>query len=131
MILSDYVKKEGIIEDIYKQSDFVLLQNSYDIIYGNDNDKLFIGGLDTYSYDKADIDKTMEYFNGQDDISYKIILVHEPDYADTIVDKYSVNLILAGHSHNGQINIPYVKNYFLRKYKTAKIAEQYSSSDTL
>ena len=84
----DYVKKEGIIEDIYKQSDFILLQNSYDIIYGNDNDKLFIGGLDTYSYDKADIDKVMNYFNDNDDINYKIILVHEPDYIDTITSKY-------------------------------------------
>ena len=65
----DYVKKEGIIEDIYKQSDFILLQNSYDIIYGNDNNKLFIGGLDTYSYDKADIDKVMNYFNDNDDFS--------------------------------------------------------------
>ena len=52
-----------------------------------DNDKLFIGGLDTYSYDKADIDKVMNYFNDNDDINYKIILVHEPDYIDTITSK--------------------------------------------
>lgn len=109
------------IEDIYTSSNFILLNNDYDIIYGNNNDKLFIGGLDTYSYDKSDIDKTMTYFTDNEDINYKIILVHEPDYIDIINSKYNdINLVLSGHSHNGQVNIPYVKKLFLpfgsRKY---------------
>ena len=109
------------IEDIYTNSNFILLNNDYDIIYGNNNDKLFIGGLDTYSYDKSDIDKVMTYFADNEDINYKIILVHEPDYIDIINSKYNdINLVLSGHSHNGQVNIPYVKKLFLpfgsRKY---------------
>ena len=109
----DIVKDEDLLKEIYNNSNFILIQNSYDIIYGNNNDKLFIGGTNTYSYDKADIDKTMEYFNENEDISYKIILTHEPDYTDTILNKYNVDLVLSGHSHNGQINIPYIKNIFL------------------
>lgn len=109
------------IEDIYTNSNFILLNNDYDIIYGNNNDKLFIGGLDTYSYDKSDIDKVMTYFTDNEDINYKIILVHEPDYIDIINSKYNdINLVLSGHSHNGQVNLPYVKKLFLpfgsRKY---------------
>lgn len=109
----DIVKDEELLKEIYSNSDFILMQNSYDIIYGNNNDKLFIGGVNAYSYDKADIDKTMEYFKDNEDISYKIILTHEPDYTDIIISKYDVDLILSGHSHNGQINIPYIKNIFL------------------
>lgn len=116
--------KDELLKEIYSSSNFILMQNSYDIIYGNNNDKLFIGGVDTYSYNKADIDKTMEYFKDNEDISYKIILTHEPDYTDTILNKYDVNLILSGHSHNGQINIPYIKNIFL-PYGSKKYYKNY------
>lgn len=121
----DYVQEEGLIEDIYERSEFTLLKNDYDIIYGNNNDKLFIGGVDTYSYDKADIDKTMEYFkNKENNINYKIILVHEPDYTDMIIKDYDVDLILSGHSHNGQVNIPGIKNFFL-PYGSNKYYDSY------
>ena len=111
----DYIKDEELIKEIYAASNFILLKNEYDIIYGNNNDKLFIGGTDTYSFDRADINKVMEYFNDNEDINYKIILSHEPDYIDDIVKENNVNLVLSGHSHNGQINIPYIKKYFLPK----------------
>ena len=120
----DYVKNIEIFKDIYSNSNFTLLQNSYDIIYSSNNDKLFIGGVDNYSYNEADINKVMEYFNDNSDIPYKIILVHEPDYIDNILTNYNVNLVLAGHSHNGQINIPYIKNFFL-PYGSRKYYENY------
>lgn len=120
----DYVRDEDELTNIYKDSDFNLLQNSYDIIYGNDGDKLFIGGTDTYSYDKADIDEVMKYFDNNEDIDYKIILVHEPDYIDTITQSYDINLVLSGHSHNGQVNISLVKKLFL-PYGSKKYYKNY------
>lgn len=104
------IKVEDTIKDIYISSNFTLLDNSYDVIYGNNNNKLFIGGLSN----NPDIDKVMNYFTENEDINYKIILVHEPDYIDTITSKYNnTNLVLVGHSHNGQINIPYIKKLLL------------------
>ena len=120
----DYVKDENLLKEIYTNSNFKMLNNTYDIIYGNENDKLFIGGVDTYSYNKADIDKVMGYFTNNEDISYKIILVHEPDYIDNFVDKYDIDLVLSGHSHNGQINIPYLKELFL-PYGSKQYYENY------
>lgn len=116
----DYIRDNKEYIDIYNNSNFKLLKNEYDIIYGNNNDKIFIGGTGTYSYNEADIDKVMGYFSEGENINYKIVLVHEPDYADTIISKYDVDLILSGHSHNGQVNIPFIKELFLpygsRKY---------------
>ena len=124
----DYIKDKEEIETIYNESNFILLQNTYDIIYNSENEKIFLGGLDTYSYDKADIDKVMDYFENNDNIDYKIILVHEPDYIDTITSKYDIDLVLAGHSHNGQINIPFVKNFIL-PYGSKKHYENYYNVD--
>lgn len=103
----DYKFYDEII-NIYENSNFKYLENSYDIIYNKDNDKIFIGGLGNASYNLDNIDKMMEYFNNNNDISYKVILVHEPDISDEIIDNYMVNLILGGHSHNGQVRLPFI-----------------------
>lgn len=115
------------IEEIYKHSNFKLLVNDYDIIYGKKNEALFIGGLDSLLEGEQNIEKTMSYFNDHEDILYKILLVHEPDSTDNILEKYpNTNLILAGHSHNGQVRLPLIgaiytpsgsKKYYDNYYK--------------
>lgn len=126
----DYVQDEDVINNIYENSNFIILQNSSDVIYSSNNQKLFIGGLDTFSYDKSDINETMKYFNDNKEDIYKIILVHEPDYTDKILEDYDVNLILSGHSHNGQINIPFVKEFFLPYGSKKYYKNYYNVKDT-
>lgn len=122
----DYEKdKDGVIK-VFHKADFKYLENSYEIIYNKKNEKIFIGGLGNVTHNQEDISKMMEYFNDEGNkIDYKIILVHEPDIADNIVKDYKVNLILAGHSHNGQVRLPiigaiykppYAKNYYDNYY---------------
>ena len=101
----DYNEKDKVIQ-VFNDSDFKYLENSYDIIYNQYSDKIFIGGIGNVSYNLDNVDKTMEYFNSNNDITYRIMLTHEPDISDTIVDNYNVSLILGGHSHNGQVRIP-------------------------
>ena len=100
---------ENII-DIYNKSDFKILDNNYDIIYSKNNDKIFIGGLNSVSHELEDIDKVMSYYDSNDSSNtYNIILLHEPDYADNIINNYdNINLILAGHSHGGQVRLPII-----------------------
>ena len=104
----DYYKDSEKVINIYTDSNFKYLDNDYDIIYNNKNEPIFMGGVNTSSYDKDDVDKTMAYFDNHDDSIYKIILIHEPDITSNIVKDYSVNLILAGHSHNGQVRLPFI-----------------------
>ena len=107
---SDYKYKDSL-KNIYLQSNFTFLDNSSSIIYNTNNDKIFIGGLSSYKYKDANIDKTMEK---DKDTNYKIIITHEPDYITEILAKYqNIDLILSAHSINGSINIPLIKRIFL------------------
>lgn len=103
----DYSIDIEVLRSIYKESNFNLLENSYDIIYGKNNNKLYIGGISTGAF--SDIVLTKMNYNEE---CYKIIILHEPDYTDEIIS-LNPNLILGGHSHNGQVNIPYLKKYFV------------------
>lgn len=121
----DYSKDKDNVIKVYNNSNFTYLDNSHDIIYSKNNQKIFIGGINTVSYNQDDLSKTMELSNNEKSIDYKIILVHEPDISSKIVKDYQVNLILAGHSHNGQIRLPIIgaiytpehaKNYYDNYY---------------
>ena len=103
----DYNDMDKVIK-VFDHSEFKYLENSYDIIYNEENEKIFVGGIGNVSYNLDDIDMTMEYFNSNNDIDYRIMLVHEPDISDDIVEDYNVSLILAGHSHNGQVRLPII-----------------------
>ena len=111
----DYNEMDKVIK-VFNDSGFKYLENSYDIIYNKDNEKIFVGGIGNVSYKLDDVDATMEYFNSNDDIDYKIMLVHEPDISDEIIDNYNVSLILAGHSHNGQIRLPIIGSLYTPPY---------------
>ena len=62
--------------------------------------------------DKIDINEklkqTMDHINSfeKDGPIYKILLMHEPDYIDSITNN-KFDLALAGHSHSGQIRTPF------------------------
>ena len=111
---NDY-KNEETIKSLYIQSNITLLKNEYIIIHNKNNDKIFLGGLDSYSKDKSSIDTMLNDYK-EENICYKIIMIHEGDYIPTIISKIpDTNLILAGHSLNGSINIPLIKNILLPK----------------
>ena len=106
-----------IYEDVLSNAGFTLLNNSgvnVDVLNGK---KLFIGGLDDGLLGNPDVDKLVATMDGNYD--YKMVLMHEPDMADLLQDT-SVQLLLAGHSHGGQIKIPFFKT-------TTALAEKYNA----
>jgi predicted MPP superfamily phosphohydrolase len=90
------------------------------IIIGKD--KIFIGGAGDYWEDQLNIDKA---FSNSEEKSCRILLSHNPDSIDTNY-KSKLSLVISGHTHGGQVVIPFwgppvlpVKN---KKYSSGLIS---------
>ncbi|RFU63455.1 metallophosphoesterase [Peribacillus glennii] len=106
-----------IYSSIMEQSGFQLLRNSNKKISLLNGDNLFIAGLDDAMLGRPDFGAALK---GIPDDAYTILLSHAPDVAD-IAAKYNIQLQISGHSHGGQVQIPFVGALvtppFARKYK--------------
>ncbi|MBE6160116.1 MAG: metallophosphoesterase [Lactobacillales bacterium] len=99
---------------VIENSDFTNLNNKIETIYLEKDRYILLSGMSTNSYGKTTINEKLkestEFLKSKKDNEkpiYSILLMHEPDYIDDINLK-DYNLVLSGHSHNGQIRIPFI-----------------------
>ncbi len=125
---------------IISDSGFTNLNDRYDLIYNESTKPIFLGGLSTNTYQK---EKTLEekikvmndYFasrteeNKENFPDYKIMIMHEPDFIDEI-NPENYDLILAGHSHNGQVRVPFVGAVILPPYAKKYYKPYYNVNGT-
>ncbi len=103
--------------NIITNGGFIDLNNTYDTIYKDGYQNIFIAGASTLQDKQSINDKvktSIDYLNSFDKNGpvYKILLLHEPD----VIDDINVNpfdLILAGHSHAGQVRLPFIGAIYL------------------
>ena len=112
-VLGDNDEKDlDNLRNIYIQSNITLLDNSDTVIVNENNTWLRIAGI-SGSLDSDDEVVINTTYN-EIDFDYQIIITHEPDNIEAILKKYPTTpLILAGHSINGSINIPFIKQVLL------------------
>ena len=119
---------------IVKESGFTSLDNKYELIYSKSNEPIIISGI---GYSNEDIGIKTEQFDKYiselktDDIkpSYSILLVHEPDTVDNLdLNKY--DLILAGHSHAGQVRLPIIGKLYTPEGAKKYYDEYYKINNT-
>ncbi len=67
-------------------------------------EKIWLGGAGDYLEDNLDIDKAFQHVPRSE---CKILLSHNPDSADTDF-KTRIDLMISGHTHGGQVIIPFV-----------------------
>ena len=67
-------------------------------------EKLSLGGVDDFWEDKSKIDKVISQL---DEDSPAILMAHEPDFADVSAPTGRFDLQISGHSHGGQVVLPF------------------------
>ncbi len=68
------------------------------------NERIWFGGAGDYWEDDPGIDRA---FRNVPEHEFKILLSHNPDSADMNY-KTPLDLIISGHTHGGQVNIPFI-----------------------
>ncbi|MBO9130359.1 metallophosphoesterase [Bacillus sp. 165] len=93
-----------IYEQIMSAAGYEILINSSKIIKLVDGSQIGVLGIDDLMLGNPKIKETIQQ---ADPNLYTIALIHEPDMAHMVADS-AVNLQLSGHSHGGQVQIPFV-----------------------
>lgn len=101
-------------------TNFTILDNEEKLIYYKENIPISLVGLSDSSETKINYE-VLEKENNY----YKIIICHEPDEYKKI-SNYNFNIMLSGHSHGGQVRLPFIgkiytpigaKTYYDEYYK--------------
>lgn len=113
-VLGNHDYELGYLEQsiaLLKASPIQLLRNQA-LRLKEGGEEIAIVGVDDVSLNEANLPRALD---GLPEELFKLALVHEPDYADTVAQE-RVDLQLSGHSHGGQVKIPGLGPLILPKF---------------
>jgi hypothetical protein len=87
---------------------------------------LYVAGTDDY-WVSCDIEKALHSIPPDE---FKILLCHNPDVREDINNETKIDLTLCGHTHGGQVAIPFISHHFIPiknpiRYRAGLIKEHY------
>lgn len=85
----------------------VLMNQS--IAIEKDGARFWISGVDDPLGGESDLNATIEKIPPDEAV---VLMAHEPDYADYVA-RHSVDLQLSGHTHGGQVRLPFMPPLYL------------------
>ncbi|HIK05815.1 MAG TPA: metallophosphoesterase [Trichormus sp. M33_DOE_039] len=110
----------AIIKTLKQSGVFDLNNHVYTLERGNA--KLYIAGVDDVGMGKARLDLVLQELPLQ---AGAILLAHEPDFANSSAATGRFDLQLSGHSHGGQIRLPFLRPLILPPWGEKYYAGEY------
>lgn len=108
-------------ESIMEQAGFTVLKNGNWYVTTESGKQILFTGLDDSMLGNVIMPDATKIY----DSDYDILLTHEPDTADYFTD-YAYDLVLSGHSHGGQINIPFLPAINRKAVAATALAADYT-----
>jgi uncharacterized protein len=99
--------------------------NNCSVTLQRGDDLLHIAGVGSVTRQRARLDKAMGSIPSE---GMAILLAHEPDFADVAAATGRFTLQLSGHTHGGQINLPYLLDFSLPAYGRRYVGGIYNVS---
>ncbi|WP_174613093.1 metallophosphoesterase [Virgibacillus ihumii] len=113
-----------VVKNAMDKADFQLLKNSHATIRIADRE-IILAGIDDVMLGNPDLRKTLVAANPD---LFTILLAHEPDYADRVT-QYPVDVQLSGHSHGGQVRLPFIGDLYTPLYAEKYVQGRHSLND--
>ena len=104
----DHTKEE--YHTVISNTGLTNLDDAYQILYNGSKDAILLAGASTGENGNGNFEEKVEDALAKiEEVkpAYSILIMHEPDYIEDF-DYSKFQLILAGHSHNGQVRLPFI-----------------------
>lgn len=108
-------------EAIMEQAGFTVLKNENRFVTTENGKTILFTGLDDSMLGSPNMPDSSELSNSD----YGILLTHEPDTVEYYLD-YGYSAVLSGHSHGGQVDIPFLPSINAAALSATSLAEKYS-----
>ncbi|MDR5730058.1 MAG: metallophosphoesterase [Terriglobia bacterium] len=96
----------AIVTDALETHGLPVLANAH-VPFERDGARLWIAGVKDIGRSDPDLHQAAPH-GLQTAKEPVILLAHEPDYADDVIKRGGIDLMLSGHTHGGQVRLPFV-----------------------